>query len=540
MQIIRMASTLALVAVLLAACGGAPPAPDAAGSAPATAAPTTAEAIASVSATAAPTGVEATSTTTAAAPTGELRIGTGINLPSSLLVTEGASGYTLTMYGAAEMLMRFTPEQELVPWLAESVSRDEPTTWRIVLRRDVTFHDGTPMTADEVAASLRRSLDELAGAQNFLAPETTFAVVDDATLTLTTPTPQGNVPYSLANWNFAIHKPAVEGVSVLTGMYRPVRLEKDQALVLENYPGYWGGAAPLERISVRQIPDANARMLALQSGDLDMLTNVPPEIARSMPADIEQTSVPGTRMHYIILNHARPPFDDQRVREAAALGIDRDALLQATLDGQGVAATNLYPPSVGIAVVEAQRFDAARAAALLDEAGWRTGADGARAKDGQPLRFVLHSYPGRPELTQMALVVQAQLEALGFAVEVEEVADVMEPLDGGAFDASMFSVGVSNDPQYLPALTLAEGSEYNFGGYRSDALEQVLERLQTESDAATRAALAAEVQRIVQTDTPNIYLAVPPLNTAYRAGVVQGVTPHPSDLYMVTRELRKD
>ncbi len=223
------------------------------------------------------------------------------------------------------------------------MTRIDPTTWQVRLRQGVTFHDGSEMQAADVAASLRSSWDSLAAAANFLAKETRVDVVDDLTLNLITPQPEGNVPYSLANWNFVIHKAPVNDISILTGMYRPVRLQKDQELALENFPDYWDGVPPLQRLIVRKIPDANARALALQSGDLDMLTNVPPDLARGLPADIEQVSVPGTRLHYMILNHQRTPFDDQRVREAVASGIDRNALLQAALDGQGAVATNMYP-----------------------------------------------------------------------------------------------------------------------------------------------------------------------------------------------------
>lgn len=517
---------LVLSATLFAACGSAPPATS------------------DVEQQAAPATTAAESYNAAppepAAPDGELRIGTGVSIPSSLLVSQGTNGYTMITYGAGETLMRFTPEQELVPWLATSITRLAPTTWRVVLRDDVMFHDGSAMTASDVAASFQSSWTNLAGAKSFLSEETTIDVVDATTLTFMTPEPAGNLPYSLANWNFVIHKPAVNDSSVLTGMYRPVTLEVDQQVVFEQFADYWDGAAPFQRIVVKRIPDANARALALQSGDLDVLTNVAPDIARGLPADIEQTSVLGTRLHHIILNQTRPPFDDQRVREAASSGINRDALLQATLDGQGVVATNIYPPSTGIEVLAAQSVDTTKAAALLDAAGWRVDADGIRERDGQQLAFTLHSYPGRPELTQMAVAIQAQLKPLGFAVEIKEVADIVEAMEDGDFQAAMFSIGVSSDAQYMPGITLTEGAAYNYGGYASPAIEALVTQLRAEDDTAKRQQLATQIQEVVKADTPNIYLVIPPLITAYRAGAMAAYVPHPNDLYLITSGLRKE
>ncbi|GAB4426552.1 MAG: ABC transporter substrate-binding protein [Chloroflexi bacterium OHK40] len=508
-------------ALLLSACGApaAPSSPAAPGDSPTAAVPTNQP-------SAAPS-----------AGSGELRIGTGLSIPASLIASEGQNGFNMITYGAGETLMRLTPEQELVPWLAESVERADPTTWEVTLRPGVTFHDGTPLTARAVANSFASSWAGLPNAGSFVPTDTRILVRDELHLAFITPEPLGNFRYSLANWNFVIHKAPVNSISPMTGPYRPVSLVVDQEFVLERFADYWGGAAGLERIRVLRLPDANARALALQSGDLDMLTNVAPEIARGLPLEIAQVSLPGTRLHHIILNHTRAPFDERAVREAASLAIDREALLLATLDGQGEVAVSLYPASLGLPLVQAQRYDPEQARALLDEAGWVPGADGVRVKDGQRLEVLLYSYPGRPEITQMAVVIQAMLGEVGFAVAVEEVADVVEMAEGGDFQATMFSVGVQSDPLYMPALTLTEGGAFNYGGYWSAPIEALVAQLRAEDDPAARAELARQVQEVVRTDTPNIYLATPPLITAFRQGHVVGFTPNPNDLYLVTPEL---
>jgi peptide/nickel transport system substrate-binding protein len=390
------------------------------------------------------------------------------------------------------------------------------------------------MTAADVAASFQSSWAGLPAASNFITKTTKIAVVDDLTLTFTTPQPQGNLPYALANWNFVIHKPAVNDISIMTGPYRPVRLEKDQSFTLERYAEYWGGAAALDRIVVTKIPDANARALALQSGDLDVLTNVPPDLAAAMPDDIERVSAPGTRMHFMILNHGRAPFNDIAVRRAASFAVDRGALIAATLNGEGAAAVNLYPASVGIPLVPAQTTDQGAAVKALDEAGWVVGADGVRKKGDDRLAFTLYSYPGRPELTQMAVAMQAQLKTVGFDVKVEEVKDITAQIKDGAFQASMFSIGIQADPQYAPGVTLISTGSFNYGAYKSDEIDALFDKLKTEPDPENRFEIATEMQQIVKNDVPNLYLATPPLITAFKRGRVLNYVHHPDDLYVVT------
>jgi peptide/nickel transport system substrate-binding protein len=513
---------------LLAACGDSPT------NTPAATSATTATTVAT-SATSA-----ITAATTNHQTQGELRIGTGINVPTGLDVTKGSNGYNMVTYGAGETLMRFNREQKLESWLAESITSQDATTWQVKLRKGVKFHDGSPVNAQAVADSFKSSWTNLAGATNFISKETQVTVVDDYTLNFKTPTPAGDFPYNAASWNFVIHKPTTP-ISTLTGMYKPVKLEKDVEFALEAFDDHWSGSPPFKKLSVKVVVDINARVLALQSGDLDMLTNVPAEVAKGLPAEIETTNVGGTRMHYVILNNARAPFNDKSVREATALAVDRDALSRATLDGKAIPATNAIPSLPGLEVVPAQRTDVNRAKQLLDEAGWklRAGGDGVREKDGKKLAFTLYSYPGRAELTQMAVVMQSQLKAVGYNIKVEEVRDITAQIKEGNFDAAFYSVGLAGDPQYMYGVTLIKGALYNFGGYLNGQLDALYERLRAEPDVAKRQQLSRQIQEISKADTPNVYLVAPPLITAFKKGAIKGYTPHPNDLYLIDRNISK-
>ncbi len=520
----RARFALLIVAALLVACGGTSRTETAGTGAASTGGGT---------ATAAGTGV-------VRQPRGELRMAFGIHMPGTLDATK--DGFALVFVGVGETLVRINRQLKPEPWLAESVTQVEPTVWRVKLRPQAKFHDGTPVTAEDVAASFRRSWETQPTANTFIPKDTQVQAVDPLTLEFHTARPVGGFLNSLAAFQFVVHKPGTGGASIMTGPYRPVRFETDNLLELEAFREHWGGPPPIARISIKLVPDANARALALQSGDVDLVFGLPPEIVKGLPPDIERAVIPSTRVHLVLFNHTRPPFNDPRVREATALAVDRGALNRAVLDGLGAVVSNAFPPSAPFEIVPAQDTDVARARQLLDEAGWRPGPDGVRVKDGRRLAFTLYSYPGRAELTPMAVVIQSQLKALGYDIQVQQVQDITKQLQGGDFDASMYSLNTlpTGDPLYLLGYTLARNGGINYGGYSNPQMEAIVEQLRFELDPGKRAQLARQAQEIIKADVPNAYLVAAPIVFAYKKSKVKGFTPNPNDLYFIDSSISVD
>jgi len=481
----------------------------------------------------------AATATQAMQPAGELRIATnsviGILDPAGKL----SEGYSLIRYGTAETLTALSRANAVEPWLAESVASVDPNTWRVTLRHNARFHDGSPVTAADVATSLKRSWEVAPGADGILSKQTVVTVVDATTLDLTPPAPMPGLPNALASYHFAVHKPLAGGFA-LTGIYRPVRFEADNLLVLEAFADHWGGPPPIARVTFRRVPDANALALGLQAGDVDLAIGLPPEIVAGLPSEIERAIIPSSRVYYLALNHARPPFDERAVREAVALGVDRALLNKAAFDGLGAPISNVFPPNMGIDVVPAQSSDPARARQLLDQAGWRAGSDGIRVKDGRRLNLALFSYGGRPVDKTLAIALQAQLKELGVDSQFQERQDLFSTVTGGGdWDAIVTSFGVlpTGDPLYIFAATLTRTAPYNWGTYANPRLDAVIDQLRVEPDAGRRGALVREAQEAVKADAPNAYLLAAPLVTAYRRDRVKSFTPHPNDLYLIDRSV---
>jgi len=465
--------------------------------------------------------------------TGELKMAVDGEFPATLDATKNA--YQLLRLGVAETLTRITPQNQVVPWLAREVSAVDPSTWRVTLRPNAKFWDGTPVTAQDVLNAFQANWAAYPPANGLLDKNTQIKVVDPTTLEFKTPDPMGSFPNAVSAQFFLIHKNG----TTMTGPYKPTNLAVGQEMNAEAFADHWDGPPPLAKLSVRLVTDANARMLALRSGDVDFVYGVPPQAVKSLGSDFTVTSLSSGREDYLVVNHRRPPFSDRAIREATALAVDRSALLTIGLVGQGSIASGMFPPDQGVDSVSMQVGDPARAKQVLDAAGWLEGSDGVRAKDGQRLSFQLLTAPARTEWTPMAVALQAQLKPFGYEIDIQQVKNIGDQLaQSQDFDAAMYSANmlVTGDPLYIFNQTLVKGGPANYGGYANAELETMLQQLRGETDPTKRQALSKQAQEAIKTDVANIYLLVVPFIAATSKNV-KGYTLHPSDLYIVDNQI---
>jgi peptide/nickel transport system substrate-binding protein len=453
------------------------------------------------------------------------------------LMVAHKAGFYVIHYNVGETLTWVTPQGTIEPWLAESLTNLSPTAWRVKLRPDATFWDGSPVNAAAVAAAFRFNWDTQAAATTLIDKATTVTVVDPLTLDFATPRPAGNFPNALSATYFVVSKG--EG-KFMTGMYRTATFEVDKELVIEPHPGHWGGPPPLAKITVKNVVDANTRALVLQSGEVDIAGNILPETLSTFGPEIATISIPSTRVHTVLLNPRRGVFADRQVREATAYAVDRAALRRVVFNDQGAAQATVFPAAMVPDQVQLQTLDQARARQLLDEAGWVAGADGIRAKGGARLAFTMLSYPSRPELTQLAIAIQAQLKALGYEMQVREVQSINDELAKGEYDASMYSLNTlyTGDPYFHYNIMFAQDGTYNFTKTPIPGMDALLTQLREAADPARRQAISRQIQEVVRTNVPALYLISAPLIYAYNKAKVADFTPDPQDQYFIGGAIR--
>ena len=278
---------------------------------------------------------------------------------------------------------------KIVPRLATGFERVSENVWRIKLRKGVKFHNGEPFDARSVKFSLEQiKKPEYASRQ---APFFTWLdrveIVDPHTVEIHTNQPYPVVIELLA-WLGSMLPPqlaAEKGIdwfkthAVGTGPYTFVRWAKGEEVVGEANPDYWGGAPAIKTVVFRPIPENTTRVAALQTGEVDLIVNVPPHMLKLVEGDarLRVGRVPSARFITVFLDtrYADSPLKDKRVRQAINHAVNVDGIIASVMEGQGTRIAGLLTPMhFGYdPAVKPRETDRRKAKQLLAEAGYPDG-----------------------------------------------------------------------------------------------------------------------------------------------------------------------
>lgn len=427
---------------------------------------------------------------------------------------------------------------------------EDGRTYTFTLRDDVTFHDGTPFNAEAVKFNFDRMLDEdhpyyntgpFPLSFNFASIES-VEVVDDHTVTFNLSEPYAPFLSNLAYPTGLIVSPtavAEHGEDygrnpVGTGAYQFVEWQSNTRVVAEANPDYWDGAPELEAVVFRPITDANTRVAEMFSGGIDVMVEVPPDNVDQFQSDaaFEVYEQAGPHVWYVMLNAQHGPFTDKRVRQAANYAVNKETLVEDVLQGTATVADSPVAPAFNWAYnedLEPYPYDPDMARELLAEAG---------IENPSVTFYVTEGGSGMLDPITMGTAIQADLEAVGFDVEIETYEwntflGIVNP--GLGEDADMAEMAwMTNDPDVLPYLTLRTDAWPDAGGFNSSyysnpEVDELLEAARVETDIETRGDLYKEMQEIVFEDAPWIFVANWKQN-AVTSAAVEGFELQPSFL----------
>ncbi|MGW4634631.1 ABC transporter substrate-binding protein [Nocardia sp. NPDC004415] len=417
-------------------------------------------------------------------------------------------------WGVAENLLQVTESGEIAPWLAESVVRDGDTRWIVTLRDGVTFQNGKPVDAAAVAAALTRQIAESSAARVYLDKATTVTV-DGAKVVITTPAPNAMVPAALAARDNSLQiydvaavqaaggdSAKIVGAGAYSGPYAITAWSPDN-LVLAPYQKHWEGTPPLKGVTVRVVPDEQARLAGVRSGEADMAFYPSTSAKLELRGDSDMhvlSSEQALQSLLVEMNLKAGIFTDTAVRKAFTASIDYAGIAEDVGNGQFAAATGLYPPSMSFAQ-DNQVHDLDEAKRLLDAAGWAPGADGIRAKDGRKLvvRFVTQAQG--PETNDVAIAMKDQVARAGFDLQINNAEDsAAVKKDPGAWESSVAlsgSLSGTADPIQPYLVRWTTGGSSNAQGVSNPEIDAIGAQLRGEFDTARRDALLARAQEIL-------------------------------------------
>jgi peptide/nickel transport system substrate-binding protein len=385
-----------------------------------------------------------------------------------------------------ETLVAFDDQMNLRPHLATSWTvSDDGLEYVFTLRDDVTFHDGTPLNAEAVKFTFDRAQGLIDGRQSryatLLSQLDRTEVVDEHTVRFVLKDSFAPFINNLAQLGNAIISPTSYQAlgadygrqPVGTGPFKIGGWTTGQEIRLVKNEDYWQAGVPiLDQVVIRFIPDGSARVIALESGEVDVILSVSePDFLRLEAEGRLKTYKSETlRTVFLWFNPNLAPFDDPAVREAITLAVDREGIAAAILEGLHRPATQAsFPPGVfGVSEMDTKLvYDLEAANALLDQAGWTKGADGIRVKDGQRLAFTLYTTTNRyPKDSEIGAYLRAAFaRQLGAEVELgtyewETYRDHIFAKDLGLF---LFGAGVSTgDIDYVMTIIFHSSStNYN-------------------------------------------------------------------------------
>jgi ABC-type transport system substrate-binding protein len=397
------------------------------------------------------------------------------------------------------------------------------------LRKGVRFHDGTPFSSKDVIASFKRILTDKESLQRpNLQNIREMSAPDDFSVVLTLKKADANALEDINN-RVIMKQAAAEkmgeadGSPIGTGPFKFVSWERSGQFVLRRNESYWGQAAKIDEVIYKSIKEDAARIAALESGQADIISNVPPHEVARLKANprLRVQPVQGLRPIFLVLSPAYKPLDNVKVRRAITHAIDRERIIKHVLEGNayplwGLVSAQVFGYDPG---AKAFSYDPAKAKELLNEAGFPNGFE-----------IEYYSPTGRyPKDREVAQVIVEQLSKVGIKaiLKTPEWSIFNTDYKNGKYPMYLTGRGSLIDADTLFHQYFRTGTTKRVLGYSNSKLDEILDQEQQTFDVKKREKLLMEAHRMILEDAP----AIPLWNAmdvyAHRADIIW--TPPPDE-----------
>ncbi len=427
--------------------------------------------------------------------------------------------------------------------LAESFKWLDDKTLEFTLRKGVTFHDGSPLKADDVVFTFERTIKTNAieyptphtsPRRGLIEPLTSIEKKGDYTVVMHFKSPwpvalQMIVHHQIISKAY-LEKVGSKGLAekpMGTGPFKFVSAKTGlEEVALERFDGYYGGAPDLKPVGkacvpkavFRVIPENSTRIAALLAGEVDIISEVPAELLDTLKRapGVQVKTAPGTRPLWMEMNVRQAPFSDAKVRQALNYAVDKDLITQKVYDGLAQPLAGPLMPTNAFAdpALKPYPYDKQKALALLREAGWTPGPNGMLAKDGKPFAFAIDTIDTTRPLAEALATLYRDI-GLDASVRVWEYNVVRPKLLAGERQAY---VGDWGDSAFDPVGHMeakwhsAKDATYgraNFSGYSNARVDQLIASGEREIDVARRHAIYNEAQKLIYDKAPAVFLVLP-------------------------------
>jgi len=460
---------------------------------------------------------------------------------------------------------------ELEPGLAESWEvADDKVTFTFHMRKNATFHDGHPVTADDVIYTLDRIMDPKVDApvlRSYYSGMESYEKLDDFTVRI-----KWKEPYFLAlefvggvqalprhilddGTDFNTHPFGRRPVG--SGPYRFVEWETGRKIRIERYEDYWGEEPYLDGIYWKIITEEEVALRVLKKGELDFIRRVPPSLwirqnSKSFLQKFNKLYYDYPTYNYIGWNMRKPMFADKRVRQALTMLLNRPVIRKEVYHCLATIADGPFYPKFGYSdpSIEPWPYDPGRAKELLAEAGWKdTDGDGVLDREGEPFRFELSFTSGVPEWERLAVIYQQDLKKAGIDMKIRtfEWATFLQNVSQWKFDASALSWALPSKPDPYQVWHSSQADivgSSNHVGYKNEEVDRLIELNRREFDEEKRKEYCRKIHRVLHEEQPYTFVMVR-MELSVLDKRVRGVIPYPIrpvfefDKWYIPETLRK-
>jgi peptide/nickel transport system substrate-binding protein len=415
-----------------------------------------------------------------------------------------------------DSLLHKNPKLEYEPSLALSWKPISDTVWEFKLRQNVKFHNGDPLTAEDVKYSFERVIDPAKKSPQYgnvraikevkiVAPDTVHLVTDKP------------FPLLLERLVFfpIVPKKHIEKIGdqafgttapVGTGPWKFVEWKRDQYIKLEAFDGHWRGKPPFKALVFRAIPEVATEVAELKTGGVDIIRNVSADLVPELKNHPQTyiSSVPILRVHYVMLDMRYPPFDKKAARQAANYAVDKQAIIQKLMGGFGTQVpTVVQPPSFGYdGEVTPYPYDPKKAKELLAQAGYPNGVDVTLHSSFIAFRPVFEAIAQM--LTEVGIRATPKMWDPGPAWNkfLQGEGKATNGMYGSWGNYSVFDADAVLHPLYHTEKGGWIGKWYA----RVEGLDKLIDEGRSTVDQAKRKRTYAQIQRMIREEAPSIYL----------------------------------
>lgn len=445
--------------------------------------------------------------------------------------------------GIVETLVKIDEDLKLKPWLLESWDSSDARHWEFKVKKDITFQNGTALDAKMVKANIEDVTKKNVGIKNVLNIESMEA--DGQILKIVIKKPNLSFPSEFVHPNTAIIDVTASDADtkpIGTGPFVVEVFNPNVSIEMVKNNKYWDGQVKLDKVSFQFNEDANARLQAIQSGACDVIFKPASESIAILKKDTDMTvdSVPSLRTHEMLYNMNRTNMGSKYFRKGLDSLIDRQEIVDTIMMGEASTAYGPFLDKFPFAIkYEKNAFGIDKALENFKKAG--LDVEGGQVSiNGKPVKIKIVTYATRPELPQIAQILQSNAKKIGIEMEIYVAENIDEYLGKNEdWDISIYALLTAprGDASYFLNAAFAPDGVQNHGHINDAGLNAIIDQFNSSSDEVTRNNLAQNAVTIINKENYNSFLVYPNITVAYNNKKITGWVTSLSEYYMITKDL---